>query len=82
MGAAVTPAAQNLDQIVRGWVMSSHRRQFRFNTDYQRISWEFLNSPQADELGLTADDEEIWQQVETSPHPDCDCGFCATADWQ
>lgn len=82
MGAGNTTAAQTLDEVIREWVKSSHRRQFRFDTDYQLICWEFLNSPQAKRFGLTADSDEVWSQVQSLPDPDCDCGFCATADWE
>ena len=66
---------------VESWIRHSHQRQFA-GDDYQEISWEFLNSKGAEKLGITSDDEDICREVESGPHPSCDCGFCASAPWQ
>lgn len=46
----------------------SHRRQFE-GEDYQGV---------ANDL---ADDEEEYDELSTSPHDGCECGFCETAKW-
>jgi len=66
---------------LNAWLFSSHRRQFA-GEDYQAICWDFLNSREAREIGLTENDTDIWQVIESSPHPDCTCGFCESAPWE
>lgn len=54
----------------------SHQRQFN-GEDWQKVA-----------VDLTPDDlpeperEEIFNKLSESPDPGCDCGFCATAEWQ
>ena len=72
---------KKIDKQVASWIKSSHERQFQ-GEDYQAICWDFLNSKQAESLGLTADDDGIWEAVESAPHPDCKCGFCEFAAWE
>jgi len=66
---------------VDSWVKDSHRRQF-YGEDYQAICHEFLNTPKADKLGISGDDEDICREIESGPHPACDCGFCESAPWE
>jgi hypothetical protein len=74
-------SAAQLEAQVAKWVRESHRRQFE-GEDYQQICWGFLNSKAAQALGLTADHDDIWREVESSPQPTCECGFCEHAAWQ
>ena len=57
----------------RKLLRESHERQFS-GEDYQAVLWDFL------QRGIT--DEDALNNLSASPDPDCDCGFCATADWQ
>jgi hypothetical protein len=66
---------------LNAWLFSSHLRQFN-GEDYQAICWDFLNSKEAKKIGLTENDTDIWQVIESSPHPDCTCGFCESAPWE
>lgn len=56
-------------------IRRSHEAQFN-GVDYQRIAWEIVQG-----LKSTPNDYET-AEIESGPDPDCDCGFCETADWQ
>lgn len=49
----------------------SHRRQFE-GEDWQEI---------AISLALNLDDDDEFRRLTSAPAEDCDCGFCATAEW-
>jgi len=52
-----------------------HERQFN-GEDWQGAAidgWNELGSPNG---------EDVFNFLASSPDPSCDCGFCATADWQ
>jgi hypothetical protein len=52
-----------------------HEEQFN-GKDYQGVAidaWNELGSP---------DGDEVFNFLSSSPDPGCDCGFCATAEWQ
>ncbi len=53
----------------------SHRRQFA-GEDWQAVSIEI-----AERAGIEFEDEE-YTELNSSPDPGCECGFCATAEWQ
>ena len=50
----------------------SHERQFN-GEDYQAVAIDLSESN-----GIQFEDTELM----SGPDPGCDCGFCATADWQ
>jgi hypothetical protein len=52
----------------------SHRRQFN-GEDYQAVAIEL-----AEANGIEFEQDEF-TELESSPEPGCDCGFCATAPW-
>lgn len=52
----------------------SHERQFN-GEDWQRVATEL-----AQDAGVDFESDE-YIELSTSPNPDCDCGFCATAPW-
>lgn len=71
-GDAVT---QEICRIISSRLKQSHKRQFNGE------DWQFVAN------GLTEDlsDEmrkEVYNNLCSSPDPNCNCGFCATADWQ
>lgn len=53
----------------------SHRRQFA-GEDYQRVTNDL-----AEANGIPYESDE-YSSLQSAPDPDCDCGFCATADWR
>ena len=53
----------------------SHERQFR-GEDYQGVAIDI-----AEGNGIAFEDEE-YTTLQSSPSPECDCGFCATAPWR
>lgn len=56
-----------------------HELQFGGN-DWQGVAidaWNELGSPDTD-----GDGDGVFTFLSSSPDPACDCGFCATADWQ
>lgn len=64
-----------LDSLVERRMKQSHKRQFN-GEDWQAVA-----------SGLTDDvpeslREEAFAALSSSPDPGCECGFCATADWQ
>jgi hypothetical protein len=53
---------------------TSHERQFR-GEDWQGAAidgWNELGSP---------DGDDVFNFLSDSPDPGCDCGFCATIEW-
>lgn len=56
-------------------IAESHRRQFE-GEDYQAVANDI-----AERAGIKFEDE-AYKTLSTSRDPGCDCGFCATADWQ
>ena len=73
--------AEKIEHVVARWEYQSHKRQIEAEEDYQAICWDFLNSPMVRELGITSDDEDICRRIESSPHPDCTCGYCGKVEW-
>lgn len=63
-----TPAFRRL-------LRESHKRQFN-GEDYQGVAIDL-----SEENGITFEDDEHTELM-SAPDPGCDCGFCATADWQ
>ena len=55
-------------------ISESHRRQFD-GEDYQAVAQDLCDR-------MANPTEEDYQALSTSPDPGCDCGFCATADWE
>lgn len=52
----------------------SHRRQFN-GEDWQNVAVDVANS-------IPGPTEEEFKELCEGPDPGCECGFCATADWQ
>lgn len=62
-------------------IRSSHQKQFN-GIDYQQAAYDSL--PARFLLASSPDrvtDEEL-REIESSPDPCCECGFCKTAEWQ
>lgn len=66
---------QDFSRVTNAMVRRSHEAQFN-GADYQQISWEILQ-----ELKFEPTQDEM-NELNSSPDPGCECGFCATADWQ
>lgn len=61
-------------QLKKHVLAESHRRQFN-GEDYQGV---------AIDLAETHDftfESDAFTQLQSSPDPGCECGFCATAPW-
>jgi hypothetical protein len=81
-GDSAARDAEKIEHVVARWEYQSHKRQIEAEEDYQAIGWDFLNSPMVRELGITSADEDICSRIESSPHPDCTCGYCGKVEWQ
>jgi len=55
-------------------IARSHERQFN-GEDWQAVSIDI-----ATKLGIKFEDDE-YRQLNSSPDPGCDCGFCENAEW-
>lgn len=64
-----------MSKLTKRMLAESHRRQFD-GEDYQAVA-----NGIAENSGIAFEDEE-YTQLQSSPDPDCDCGFCKTAPWQ
>lgn len=62
-------------KLTRPMLRESHQRQFH-GEDYQKVAIEIAESN-----GIAFEDDE-YVQLQSSPDPDCDCGFCKSAPWQ
>lgn len=64
----------NPSRITKRMIRASHEAQFN-GVDYQKVAVEIAQGlpfdPTDDELG----------ELESSPDPACDCGFCHRANW-
>ena len=56
-------------------VAESHRRQFN-GEDFQVVAVDI-----AQRNGIVYEDG-AYTELQSSPNPGCDCGFCATAPWE
>ena len=73
----LTPQDQLLHNVTRRsafLIRDCHRRQFN-GQDWQQALNDLTD---ADEFEF---ESETVQRMIESPSPDCDCGFCATANW-
>lgn len=64
----------NIIEVSKNMMSESHRRQF-VGEDYQAVAVDIASRYES----LTDDQFNLLCE---SPDPACDCGFCATADWQ
>jgi hypothetical protein len=62
-------------KVTKGMLRESHRRQFE-GEDYQLVA---IGIAEANGIAFESGD---YTTLQSSPHPGCDCGFCATAEWQ
>lgn len=69
------------DKQVKRCKAESHRQQFN-GRDYQQAAYDSLGLVGATVVGGPDVTEEQLAEIESSPDPGCDCGFCATAEWQ
>jgi hypothetical protein len=53
----------------------SHRRQFN-GEDFQAVAIDIA------EANNIAFEDDAYTQLQSSPDPGCDCGFCAKAPWR
>ena len=53
----------------------SHRRQFN-GEDYQGVAIDIA------EGNNIAFEDDAFTELQSSPDPNCECGFCAKADWR
>ena len=76
MEANTTPATEEKRKnTIKRLVRQSHERQFN-GEDYQAAAWDLLQG-----LEPPPTDDEL-AEVESSPDPGCECGFCSTAPWR
>lgn len=61
------------EKIMRRLIADSHRQQFA-GVDYQVATFDMWQ-----EWALT--DDQL-NEVQSSPDPGCECGFCGSADWR
>ena len=61
-------------KLLRSSLAESHRRQFN-GRDYQGVAIDLCQA-----YGFEFESEEHIK-LESSPSPECDCGFCETAKW-
>lgn len=61
-------------EITKNMMSESHRRQFA-GEDWQTVANDIAGRYES----LTEDQYNLLRE---SPDPACDCGFCATANWQ
>jgi hypothetical protein len=66
---------------LRALIKESHRRQFA-GEDYQAVAHDLANRPSVKLDPDTEEGAEAWHDLESEPAPDCECGFCATADFR
>jgi hypothetical protein len=56
-------------------LQESHRRQFA-GEDYQYVA---ISIAENNRISFESND---YIELQSAPDPNCDCGFCATANWQ
>jgi hypothetical protein len=63
------------NKLTKSMLAESHRRQFN-GEDYQGVSISIAESN-----GIKFEDDE-YTELQSSPDPSCECGFCKTAPWR